>query len=320
MLTVRLYQAGRVDERRMPPERVGELLEEPDTIVWLDLVDPTRREIETIQQQFDLHELTVEDVQHKGQRPKFELYPNYYFVVLYGIAIDGDDLRTHEVHAFVAPRFLATIRYGPALPLEPMLERCRQHAGLAKEGAGFLLYALLDYVVDDYFTVAERIEDRGEAIEDAVFEDVPGHEVQQELFTLRKQLVTFRRLVAPMREVVNAVSDDTKLVTEQLRFYYRDVTDHVLRVLDYVDNMRELLTTAQEVRIAQVGNRLNTVMKKVTSWAAILLVPTLIAGIYGMNFRYMPELDWRFGYPFSLGLMALAGFVLYRLFRRQDWL
>ena len=320
MFTVRLYQAGRVEEKRVPPERVGELLDEPDTVVWLDLVDPTRREIETIQQEFGLHELTVEDVQHKGQRPKFELYPGYYFVVLYGMGVDGDELRTHEVHAFVAPRFLATIRYDPVLPLDPMLERCKQHAALAKEGAGFLLYALLDYVIDDYFGVAERIEDRGEAVEDLVFEDTTGGAVQQDLFTLRKQLVTFRRLVAPMREVVNAISDDSRLVTEQLRFYYRDVSDHVLRVLDYVDNMRELLTTAQEVRIAQVGNRLNEVMKKVTSWAAILLVPTLIAGIYGMNFRYMPELDWRFGYPFSLGLMALAGFVLYRLFKRQDWL
>jgi magnesium transporter len=321
--TCRLYRNGQLDEEGFDPKRVSDLLEESETVVWLDLEDPSGDDIDMIREEFSLHELTVEDVENRGQRTKFEPFPDlgYYFLVLYGVTLEGDQVREHELHVFTGPRFLVTVRYTPALDLKPFLERCERHGGLAKEGAGFLLYALLDAVVDGYFDVVEGIEDLTEEIEEGVFEDRADESVQERIFKIRKALVTFRRRVTPLREVLNILIDDAKLVTDTLRPYYRDVTDHVLRVLDFLDNVRELLTTALEVRISQVGNRLNQVMKKVTSWGAIILVPTLIAGFYGMNFDFQPwPLQSTLGAGITIAMMVMSGGILYWIFKRQDWL
>jgi len=321
--TCRLYRNGQLDDEDFDPARVSDLLEEPDTVVWLDLEDPSGDDIEMIRDEFSLHELTVEDVENRGQRTKFEPFPDlgYYFLVLYGVALAGDEVHERELHVFAGPRFLVTVRYTPTLDLKPFLERCERHGGLAKEGAGFLLYALLDAVVDGYFEVVEGIEDLTEEVEESVFEDRADATVQQRIFRLRKGLVTFRRRVTPFREVLNILIDDSKLVTEPLRPYYRDVADHILRVLDFLDNVRELLTTALEVRISQVGNRLNQVMKKVTSWGAIILVPTLIAGFYGMNFVFLPwPLQSPVGAGITIAMMVLSGGILYWIFKRREWI
>jgi magnesium transporter len=174
-------------------------------------------------------------------------------------------------------------------------------------------------VVDGYFAVIERFEDVGEDLEDEVFSDNPANDVQERIFKLKRRVVSFRRLVMPLREVLDLMQEQPGFVTEQLRPYYRDVADHVIRTLEFADNIRDLATSALEAQISQVSNRLNIVMKRLTAWASIILVPTLIAGIYGMNFVHMPELRWRFGYLYALGLMLVSALLLYRMFKRRDY-
>jgi magnesium transporter len=197
---------------------------------------------------------------------------------------------------------------------------------LSKEGIGFLLYLMLDEIVDGYLDVIDRSEDAADDIEDAVATEEDGAEgeatrsLAQRIFRLRQQVVRFRRLAAPMREVIDLLIETPTVVTPALTPYFRDVMDHVIRTTELNDNIRDLLTSARELQLAQVANRQNVVMKQLTAWAAIILIPTLIAGIYGMNFRHMPELDWAFGYPFALAVMGLTAFLLYRSFRKRDWL
>lgn len=320
VVTCRLYRSGTLAEDGFDPARVSDHLEDPDSLVWLDLEDPTDEELALIEEEFALHPLAVEDARHRGQRPKVEVFDKYFFLVMHAVQLKDGELRDQEVHAFVGPNYLVTLRYAPAFDLKPVLRRWERQQELTKEGGGFLLYALLDEVVDGYFNVVERFEDDSESVEEQVFADETRTDTQERIFRLKKQVIEFRRLVMPLREVLDLLEGEPRVVTATLAAYYRDVADHIIRVLEFIDNVRELLTTALEAYLSQVSNRLNMVMKQLTSWAAIILVPTLIAGIYGMNFRHMPELNWLLGYPFALGLMAASAFTLYTVFRRRGWL
>jgi magnesium transporter len=182
---------------------------------------------------------------------------------------------------------------------------------------------LVDEIVDGYLSLVEDFENRADELEELVFAEdggAPSTEVQQQLFHLKRDVVGYRRSVMPLRRVVDFFQEQPAIVTSPLAPYFRDVADHVVRCIELVDNVRDLLTALLEVRVAQVANRLNEVMRKLTAWAAIILIPTMIAGIYGMNFRHMPELEWRFGYPAALALMAGASLALYAVFKRKDWL
>ena len=258
-----------------------------------------------------------------GQRSKVEFYPNYVFLVVHGIHIDRNDgLVDSEMHAFAREQFyLLTIRRAPLLELNKTVERAGRISHLVAEGIGFHLYLLLDEIVDGYLDVVERLESQADEVEEDVFseeEEVEG--LQERIFRTKRKVVEFRRAVAPLRQVIDLLDEQGDLVTPPLVPYYRDVLDHVIRSQEMIDNIRELLTGALDVRMAQASNRLNVVMKQLSAWAAIILIPTLIAGIYGMNFRHMPELDWRLGYPFALSVMAVAAFTLFRVFKRRDWL
>jgi magnesium transporter len=320
MVYARLFRDGELVEEDFDPARVSDCLEDEKNLVWLDLEDPSDEELAMIEEEFSLHPLAIEDAHHKGQRAKLEFYEGFNLLVLYGVGLEDGRVREHEVHTIAGPQYLITLRYPPALGLGPVLERVKRHEDLLREGGGFLLYALLDEVVDRYFSVVDRFEDESENLEGKVFGARPPDDVQEQIFHLKKRLIKFRRRVAPLREALEHLQVVPSLVTQPLTAYYRDVADHVIRVLELIDIIRDLLTGALEAHLARTGNRLNEVMKAVTSWAAIILVPTLIAGVYGMNFRHMPELDWLFGYPFALGLMALSAVGLYAMFKRRGWL
>jgi magnesium transporter len=315
-----LYRSGTLAKEGFDPARVSDHLEEPDSLVWLDLEDPTDEELAMLQEEFGLHPLAVEDARHRGQRPKVEVYEKYFFLVMHAVQLKEGELSDQEVHAFVGTNYLVTLRYAPAFDLKPVLQRWEKQQELTKEGGGFLLYAFLDEIVDGYFDVVERLEDVSEGIEEQVFSEKVSSDIQEQIFLLKKRVIEFRRLVMPLREVLDLIQEEPRVVTSALSAYYRDVADHVIRTLDFIENVRDLLTTALQAHASQVGNRLNVVMKQLTSWAGIILVPTLIAGIYGMNFRHMPELNWLLGYPFALGLMAISGFTLYVAFKRRGWL
>jgi magnesium transporter len=327
VITCRLYRDGRLEGKAFDPDRVDELLKGQDSgaRIWLDVESPGDEDFAMLAREFGLHELSVEDMRDRDQRPKVESFAGYHFIVLRPLCRNEDgELVQQEVHALLGDRYLVTLRYDPVYDLTEVLSRWDRHGGAEEErGPGFLLYVLLDEIVDTYLTLVEEFEDKADDLEDIVFSEAgrtPNRDLQQDLFALKRDIVRFRRSVMPLRRVIDFFQEQPKVVTGPLAPFYRDVADHVVRCIELVDNVRDLLTALLEVRLAQVGNRLNEVMKKLTSWAAIILLPTLIAGIYGMNFVHMPELRWRFGYPMALGIMAATAGILYVMFKRRDWL
>ena len=243
----------------------------------------------------------------------------------HGLTLDAaNDLSDSEVHLFARQGvFVITVRRQPMLDFGPAIKRMQREQEMEHEGIGFILYLLLDEIVDGYLDTIDRLEDLSDDIEERVSaedEEAASEGLAQDIFHLRQTVVRFRRLAVPMREVLDLLMEAKGIVTPTLTPYYRDVLDHTIRTTELMDNIRDLLTAARELQLAQVSNRLNVVMKKVTSWGAIILLPTLIAGIYGMNFRNMPELSWTIGYPLALGLMAVSAFLLYRGFKKRDWL
>jgi magnesium transporter len=320
-IITRVFRDGKLDEGEVDQERISDLLTEPGCTLWVDVLDPEETSIEKLGKEFGFHPLALEDCLHGHQRPKIEQYESYFFLVAYGLTVGKDDLIPHEMALFVAHNYLVTVRKPPLFDLSGCQKRWEAHPDLATQGGGFLLYILLDEIVDGYFDVMDRYEERTEDIEDLVFSGRVDSNAQGPIFRLKKELLAFRRSTAPLREVLDVMQRrQVDVVTTPLEPYYRDVYDHVLRATDFLDSIRDILSSALEANLSVISNRLNEIMKRLTSWASIILVPTLIAGIYGMNFRHMPELRWLFGYPFALGLMLLSGMVLYRAFKRRDWL
>jgi magnesium transporter len=323
VITSRAYRDGVLEEETsFDPAELETVRQNGRHRLWIDVVDPSDEELSTLQRALDLHDLSVEDSRRWGQRAKVEFYPNYVFVVVHGVTLgDDEELVDSELHIFADEKvYLLTIRREPLFNFDAAIERASSASHLAEEGIGFPLYLVLDEVVDDYLAVVERLEDLADAVEDRVFADEESQELQEELFGLKRRVIRFRRVAAPTREVLDLLADHGGIVTPALTPYYRDVQDHVIRTIELVGNVGELLRSSLEARLAQASNRLNVVVKQLTGWAAIILIPTLIAGIYGMNFEHIPELEWLFGYPFALGVMAVSAFVLYRVFRRRDWL
>lgn len=289
-------------------------------ITWVDVVDATGDEYAELAGRFRLHALALEDVTKFHQRPKLERYPDHGFIVAKSAGLQ-------EVDFLFGDGWLVTVRErdhaGRAWDVGPARARFEKLSGDGPT-VGFLLYVLLDTLVDEYFATTEEVEDRIEALESRIFDgDAPAneHAIQEELFDLRRELLLFRRAVVPLRDVVAELRRDAgPWIDAAAALHLQDVHDHVLRVVDSLDTQREILGNAVDAHLAIISNRMNLVMKRMTSWGAILVGTTLIAGIYGMNFDHMPELGWRFGYAFALGLMALLTVVGYWYFRRKDWL
>lgn len=323
MITCRVYQDGSLHEE-VPYDRlvIERAREAGDHRVWLDVIDPTDAELSELESEFGLHELSIEDSRRWGQRSKVEFYPDYLFLTAHGLTIDDrDELVDSEVHLFAGRGFyLITIRREPLFTFESAVQRLGRDQALMGEGIGFLLYLLTDEIVDGYLDAVERLEDLSDDLEDRVFSEDGDADVQEDIFKLKRKVVKFRRLAIPMREVVDLMQEFPGLVTPELVPYFRDVQDHVIRSIEFIDNIRDLLTSALESQLAQVSNRLSIVMKQLSAWASIILVPTLIAGVYGMNFRNMPELRWQVGYPLAIGLMLVAAGLLYRSFKKREWL
>jgi magnesium transporter len=325
MIEVRVFRDGVATEGEIAPSQVRECLADAGAFVWFDAPDPSEEDIAALGDAFSLHPLTMEDISHRRQRPRVELFEDYGFVTLRPLSISGEDVVEHEVHAVVGRRFLGTLRYGPEpFPVDDMEKRLRRQPDLLKaHPGGFAVYTLIDEVVDGYLSLVETLEDRADDLEDLVFTDDPsmdGPELQQSIFRVKRDVVKLRRFASPLRQGLDLLQEEPGLVAEALQPYFRDVTEHAIRVAELADNIRDILTSLLELRVSQIANHLNVIMRKLTAWAGILLVPTLIAGIYGMNFGYMPELAWRFGYFAALAVMGGASFALYVMFKKKDWL
>jgi magnesium transporter len=319
----RLYRNGTLEREGFPVDQISDYLNEEDVVIWLDLRDPDRADLAVLSEEFGLHPLAIEDAVHERERPKLDRYRTHLFLTAYGARLDRatGELMTSELAAFVTERALITVRKDDGLDIGAVVERWDASPDLAKYGVGYLLHGLVDYIVDGYFETVQTLDEEIEDLEDQLFSTVPqDQEVQRRSFELRKSLVLLRRVVLPMREVVNALMRrDLHVVGDQLQPYYQDVYDHVLRATEWTESLRDLVTTILETNLTIQGNRMNIISKKVTSWAAIIAVPTLITGFYGMNVPY-PDFGKLAGFVTSMGIMLAAGIILYVVFKRKDWL
>jgi magnesium transporter len=319
----RMYRNGRLEREGFPVQDISDHLAD-GAVVWLDLRDPDREDLSVLQEEFGLHPVAIEDAALDHERPKLDRYRTHLFLAVYSARLDREKgtLATSELAAFVTPQALITIRKDDGLDIGKVTDRWDASPDLAGAGVGFLLHGLLDYIVDGHFDAVQSLDDAVEELEDLLFANVvPGNiTVQRRSFELRKSLVLLRRVVTPMREVVNTVMRrDLRVVTEDLMPYYQDVYDHVLRATEWTESLRDLVTTILETNLTIQGNRMNVITKKVTSWAAIIAVPTFITGFYGMNVPY-PGFSDHFGLISAFAIMIVSGIVLYILFRRRDWL
>jgi magnesium transporter len=325
MIRIRLYRDGKRLPDTVDLGQARDLLASQDAFVWLDVSSPSDDDIVAIGEALGLHPLTLEDVRERDQRPKVELFEGYAFVAVRPMRLPDGDLVEGEVHALVGQRFLATLCYGDA-PIDPeQLEHrwLRQPRLFADHAGGAAVYFLLDEAVDGYLSVIEELEDRSDELEDAVTGDrlpAEGPDAEARIFKLKRDVVRLRRVVSPLRQGLDLIQEEPWLVGSDLQPYYRDVTEHAIRVAELADNVRDLLTSLLELQVAREANQLNDTVRTLTAWAGILIVPTLIASIYGMNFEKMPELGWHFGYAFAIALMASSSLGLWLMFRRRGWL
>jgi magnesium transporter len=319
----RLYRDGRLELEGFPVAEISDHLADADVTIWLDLRDPDRDDLDVLSEEFGLHPLAVEDAVYEHERPKLDRYGSHLFLTAYGARLDmaSGKLATSELSAFVTKQALITVRKDDGLDIGAAVERWDASPDLARFGVGFLLYGLLDYIVDGHFETVQSMDEAVEGLEDQLFATTPQSlDVQRRSFELRKSLVLLRRIVLPMREIVNTLMrPDLKVVAEDLVPYYHDLYDHVLRATEWTESLRDLVTSILETNLTIQGNRLNIITKKVTGWAAIIAVPTLITGYYGMNVPY-PGFDKPAGYAISVAALVGAGLVLYFVFKRKDWL
>jgi magnesium transporter len=321
MIRAHVFREGK-DLTDVAVSQLSEVRAQPGTVVWVDLVSPSHEELEQMGEEFDVHPLALEDCRHRHQRPKVDEYTNHIFLVSYGAGPRKGRGRgaLHEVDIIAGKQFVLTLHAGTPLDAEAISRRVRAHPELAPSGAGFLLYVVLDELVDSFFPALDAIGSRVESLEEAIFDGEPRR-IQTSIYDLRKDLIAIRRVTGPMRDaMVVLLRRDLDLFSDEAQRYLQDVYDHLIRVVEQAEDYQDLTSGALEVNLSVASNRVNEVARTLTAWAAIFAAVTLITGIYGMNFQHMPELGWRLGYAWALGVMVAAAGGLWLYFRRKRWL
>jgi len=316
-----VYEHGKRRGGELSLDQAGDASRGQDTFVWLGVAEPSAEEFEAIAREFGLHELAVEDAVKAHQRPKVERFGDTLLIVVKTITHPGSGhgIEAGELLIFVNPDFIITVRHGDD-ELSSVRERVERRPDLLGHGTGVVLYAILDHVVDGYGDVAQTIDGEIQAVEREVFSAERSNPVEQ-IYKLEREVLDLYRAVAPLLEAVEEIIEGRfEAIPKELYEYFRDVHDHLQRVTGRVAGFRELLNGALQANLTQVSVRQNEDMRKISAWVAIAAVPTMIAGIYGMNFDNMPELHWRYGYFTVLAFIALICLALYRRFKRVGWL
>jgi len=316
-----VYERGRRRAGELPLEDACEASRRRDAFVWLGLYEPSEQEFDAVRREFDLHELAVEDAINAHQRPKLEAYDDSLFVVLKPARyLEAErDVEFGEILIFLGNGFIITVRHGEAALHEARLH-VEERPELLECGPGAALYAIVDRIVDDYQPVIAALDHEIDALEREVFSHSPTNPAEA-IYKLKRDVLELHAAIAPLAEPLDRLARGRhELIHEDIRTYFRDVHDHLLRIIGQVESYRDLLTSVLAANLSQVTVRQNEDMRRISAWAAIIAVPTLIAGIYGMNFAHMPELHWTFGYPIALVTIAVAALVLYRYFHRIGWL
>jgi magnesium transporter len=317
------YKGGkRVAE--ISKEEISEYLKHPGTFVWVAIKDPTPEELSKMEEEFDLHPLAVEDARHGHQRPKIEEYGNQVFAVLRTVEMKGDEMHCGEVDIFVGSNFILSVRHETEPGFTAVRQRAESEPELLAHGAGFVFYALMDNIVDRYFPIVDALEVELEAIEDRIFQGEAGDTAYtniRALYKLKHKGMTVRHAVEPLIEGVHKLyGGRVPAPCSQTQEYFRDVYDHLLRISTQLDGLRDMVATALQVNISMISLSENAVTKRLAAYGALIAVPTLLAGVWGMNFKHMPELEWSFGYPLAVGAMVAIDAWLWRRFRRIGWL
>jgi magnesium transporter len=308
----------------LPSERLGDLdslVAEPGAMVCVHVTDPSDELVGDLEREFGLHPLAAEDLRKQHQRPKIDTYADQHMIVVYeAVDAPGSGEALAEIHIFVGESWVLTVHWAPAPLIDAAHERLNSHPEAGGDAPGEVVYALLDAAVDSFFPELDRLSDRIDALEGRVLESDSDRGALREIFAIKRRLLDLRRVLAPMRDVANTLlRRETPLVDAAVVPYFQDLYDHLIRVLDQLDVYRDLLATVLDARLTVASNSLNAVMKRLTAFTVILMVPMLIAGIYGMNFTFMPELEWAAGYPLALIAMVIAGGAAVAFFWKHGW-
>jgi magnesium transporter len=306
----------------IPIDQVSEALAaSEDNFVWVGLHEPDAVEMKLVKEEFNLHDLAVEDATHLQHRPKIESYGDTLFVVVRTARLEVDDICMGHSYIFVGPRYILTVRQGASLSYASVRQHCEKNQKMMRFGPAYVLYAILDFVVDNFYPVLEGLSDHLKSIEHDIFAGTFRHEVVKHLYELKRELVNMRLAATPLQDICGYLMHaDEKIMPKSMYPYLRDINDHVLRINDGIDAQSEMLKVAMDVNMAMVTVGQNEVVKRLASWAAILALPTMVASFYGMNFKYMPELEWHYSYPVVLSAMGMGCVILYRRLRRVGWL
>jgi magnesium transporter len=323
MTRTRLYRHGKLEAEGFPIADVSDHLAEPDSVVWFDLCAPDREDLGVIAEELGLHELAVEDVLQHNLRPKLDRYDAFLFLNIYAADYDlrSGQLETIEASAFITKNALVTVRKDDRFRIKEVVARWDAMPSLAEHGVIYLVHGLIDYVVDSHLDVVQAMDEQTESLEDTLFsEKMPTRDEQRRTFEMRKSLVNFRRIVLPMREVVGSMFRGDAVAREgPMLPYYQDVYDHVLRATEWTESLRDLIGNIREAHLSMQSNKLNLIMKRVTSWAAIIAVPTMITGFYGQNVPY-PGYGQPWGFWVSSLLTIAVSATLYYVFKKRDWM
>jgi magnesium transporter len=302
-------------------EDISNYVRRPDCLVWVALKDPEPDELVEMQREFGLHELAVEDARHGHQRPKIEEYGDSLFVVLHTLELAGEEIAAGEVDIFVGRNYVLSIRNRSLHGFAAVRARCEREPELLRQGSGFVLYALMDTVVDRYFPVLEELESELERTEERIFAGAPARASVEALYQLKQKLMTVQHAIRPLLESTGKLyGGRVPQVCVNTQEYYRDVYDHLVRLNQSMESLRDMVTTAMSVNLSLISVQENETTKRLAAYAALVAVPTMIAGLYGMNFEHMPELKWAFGYPFSVAIMVGVDVYLFSRFRKAGWL
>lgn len=319
----RAYQKGVLIDEGFSVERLSDHLTEPDTIVWFDLYRPSREQLDDLGARLGLHELAIEDAAEPHQRPKVDHYDTHIFLSCLAVALQREDaqLSSTEVDVFLGPRWLVTVRKGDLCPVQEVLRAWDRSPDLAAGGPAYLLYGLLDTIIDGYYDVTQRFEDYYDEVSEQTFTERPIElSRQQHWFQMRRALARFHRIATQLREAVSSlIRREHSTVDASLYPYFQDVYDHVLRVTESTDALRDLISTIVDTNVALRDIRLNQIMKMLTAWAAIIAAPTLVTGFYGMNVPF-PGVGRQWGVVVATTLLVGVSGYLFVLFRRKDWL
>jgi magnesium transporter len=305
-------------------EQIDQLRQVPGTLVWLDILNPDAGDLALLREEFEVHPLAIEDLDRQRQRPKLDTYGEQHVIVAYEVHSVAEEVdradRFGEIHLFAGPGYLVSARWARSPAIEQTKGRFLVRPETVGKSVGALLYAVLDAIVDGYFPVIDELNDRVDELEDQLLGSASDPDGLRRLLGLKRTMLELRRIVAPLRDVTNALlRREVPIIDDQAIPYLNDLYDHLVRVIDSLDLLRDLVAATLDANLAATNNSLNAVMKRLTAFTVVIMLPTLVAGIYGMNFHVMPELEWPFGYPLALGLMAATVVAAIAYFRRHGW-